>query len=109
MISQLRTLQTDINLLKLQTTTQEQEHAHQIDVLKTELAIKNKQAEQKAIITKDTLTDELHLKKKQQQNEFMEKEVRLQKKVAEGKESVRRLEDRINDDKKVVDNLKNMN
>jgi hypothetical protein len=62
----------------LQTTTQEYEHVHQIDVLKTELAIKNKQAEQKTIITKETLTDELHLKLKQQHNEFMEKEVRLQ-------------------------------
>lgn len=93
---------------------------HQIDVLKTELSIKSQTAQQKTLIKQDLIStvfangnntsrDDLNLKLKQQQNEFIRKEVKLQQKIAQEKESVRHLEERVNDDKKVVENLKLMN
>jgi hypothetical protein len=51
----------------------------------------------------------LSAKLKAQSDEYLRKELRLQEKIAKGLEANRKLEERANDDQKLVENLKNMN
>ena len=107
-------------------TTQEQEHNHKVTVLHNQLELKDKEIEtlqlqqskqQKRIrfaFDKDLQSQQQHRDDlaqimKKQQDEFLIKELQFQEKITRGREENRKLEERVNDEIKVVENLRNIN